>query len=159
MDDQQPVPVIDLNPIGHILCAKHGEPFRKEWPKGIAQILILGMDFIAGKMETEPPAALEQYLSELKQHEGRGIDTPKAIPLILAARQVCCRVTEDRLLEMYKAADIGKWAICEACGTGAFGFFYRVNMHPPWKRKPHIKEFDHLCFKCIQRAGSLPQGR
>jgi hypothetical protein len=152
-----PNPQLNLDPIGHFLCLKHGEPFRKEWPSGIAQILILGLDWIGGKMEPEPEG-FQAYLDELKAVEQRlNIDSAQAIPIVLKEKSVCCRVSEERLLEMYRAADVGKWAICERCGKAAFGFFYRVNMNPPWKRKSNVRQFEHLCFGCMQNTTVLKE--
>lgn len=121
-------PMLDLNPIGHFMCPRHGEPFRAQWPKGFAQIIIMGCDFIA--------APQLNFTDHIKG--------PADIKRLLGEKQVCCRIEPGELMVVYEKAEIGNIDLCDGCGKLGLGTPYKFTNF--WGR---LIEKKHLCFHCV----------
>jgi hypothetical protein len=114
-----------------MLCARHGEPFRAQWPKGYSQIIIAAMETI--QHDDSLAAECEGDLARL--------------PAILAKRPICCRLPVEKMLEIYEHAQIGSVCACDICRESKLGTPIRLSERNFWGRVK-IKTFRHVCFEC-----------
>lgn len=106
-----------------VVCNRHGEPFRDEWPKGFPTFGILLFQEISDE---------DTFLDVV------GKDT-KLISAAFDRLPICERVSKPVLMGAYLSAGIGKRAKCDNCGAIEDGTSYRTT----------IDRFEHLCFQCI----------
>jgi hypothetical protein len=123
-------PPIQLDPIGHILCARHGEPYRANWPMGIGAMLAMGLEFIKEDIE------LAQEWEALGGVEYMGA--------ALTKRPICERVSPEHLMMMYLDSKIGVFGLCDHCRDIKCGTPYRLMNY--WGR---LVKKRHLCFDCV----------
>ncbi len=121
-------PRIDLKLPEAALCSRHGEPFRKAWPTGMAQLTILALETI----QTDEELGAE-----------RGGDVTK-IAAALLARPACERVPIGRLRAMYVDSKIGVAGTCVVCGRERLGTEYQ-RTEPPGR----LVVDPHVCFECV----------
>ncbi|KKN72199.1 hypothetical protein LCGC14_0413360 [marine sediment metagenome] len=116
-----------------LLCARHGEPYRAQWPKGFAITVVALMDYIFKR---------DDVAAEARELAGCGPGDkpePKVVEQVLDRIPACCRVHTKQLREVYVKAKIGTRARCEDCRRKRFGTSYLSQE----------REFAHLCFDCV----------
>ena len=113
---------VDLT-FDRVVCPRHGEPFRDEWPNGFPTFSMLLFEDLS-KNET--------FLEVV------GHDT-KLISAAFDRQPLCERVSKPTLMGAYLASGIGKEAKCSNCGEINYGTPYRTTG----------QHFKHLCFECI----------
>ena len=118
---------------GRLLCPRHGEPYRAQWPKGFAITAVMLMDHIFKR---------DDVAAEARELSGCGSDgkpEPKVIEQVLDSVPACCRVHSKQLRAIYVEAKIGTRARCEGCRRKRLGTSYLLQE----------REFEHLCFDCV----------
>jgi hypothetical protein len=125
-------PQLDLKLPQSALCSRHGEPFRKAWPTGYAQIAILAIEFI----QTDEDLAAEA-----------GADVTR-IPALLLARPVCERVAAGRIRQAYVDAKIGVEGTCVVCGRERLGTEYQRSVPGRFGARKVVTD-RHVCFDCV----------
>lgn len=125
-------PTIQLKLPEAALCPRHGEPFRKDWPKGFAQIVILTLEHI-------------QTDTALGAEAGGDVERINAL---LLARPVCERVPSGRLRQAYVDADIGVAGRCIVCGRDRLGTEYQRTVPGRLGGKRVVVD-RHVCFDCV----------
>ncbi len=116
-----------------LLCARHGEPYRSQWPKGLAITMVMLMDYIFKR---------DDVVAECREISDCGPDDkpePKVIEKVLDRIPACCRVHRKQLREVYVKAKIGAVKRCEGCRRKRLGTSYLSQEC----------EFAHLCFDCV----------
>lgn len=120
-----------------LFCARHGEPFRYEWPKGFPTAMMM---LVQAVMELEET-----------QKDGREIaGVPDGVDLdililekVLDKKPACCRLPPKQMLQIYldihKQAGLGKVSRCQVCKLQKLGTPYRTR-HESKK---------HVCFSCV----------
>ena len=111
-----------------MLCARHGEPFRAQWPKGYPIFMVHAFQAVASKPEVA--AAVEGDITGLER--------------LLDEKPACERLTRDELLALYGDAGIGKVAECVNCKRAALGTPYSTS--GPAGR---VTAAQHICFECV----------
>lgn len=111
-------------------CARHGEPFRDAWPKGVG-IAIPTLVTVFAKLEEV--AVYSQG------------DAGRFQAAIGEFGPMCCAVSDKEMLSIYMRSDIGTLGNCERCGQGRQGTPYRV------KHGGGVRRIDHICFECVVR--------
>lgn len=129
-------PQLDLKMPQAAFCAHHGEPFRKEWPKGYAQLVILTVEVI-------------QSDAELAREAGGDV---ARIGEALLARPACERVPIGRIRQAYVDAGIGVEGRCVVCGRLRLGTEYQRTV----RRRiagvgmgTRVVVDRHVCFDCV----------
>jgi hypothetical protein len=120
-------PYLDLKLPQAAVCPIHGEPFRKDWPKGYGQIAILVIETIQ-----EDEGLAEEAAGD-----------PLRLPDLLLKRPACERVPRGRLMKMYVDAKIGVDGTCIICGRRRLGTEYQRA-----SRGKNVK-IKHVCFDCV----------
>lgn len=119
-------PTIDLN-FDRVVCARHGEPFRKQWPAGFSEFAT---------------SLLEDWVHD-STLDGTEEDA-RALMTQLDERPLCERVGKAALHFAYLSTEIGVLATCAICGTDKYGTLYTA-------RKPDgaLRRYPHICFECV----------
>lgn len=121
----------------HLLCGRHGEPFRENWPLGYSSFFTIGFDRLLEKEEIQ------------KECKGQLEDLDK----LLEVKPLCCRLPSSELFTLYE--DVNKMAkvwyvkLCSNCARFRFGGPYRVGI------PGGIHWFKHLCMSCVIFKGKL----
>lgn len=115
-------------------CARHGEPFRATFPKGV---------YVAVPMLVNAFSDLEKVD---KYAEG---DAERFETAVREMGPMCCAISEKALLSIYWRAEIGRLGICERCSKGRLGTPYRV------RGSEGVMLVRHLCFECVVRQAKL----
>lgn len=129
-------PQIEL-PHTRVICGRHGEPFRAEWPKGYALFCVNGLKAV---MESE------SFTKEC----GGDVDLVNGL---LDQKPICCRLSPDELVSLYESCGIGHLGTCAAC--------YQEKMTVPirdlnfWGR---VRRTVRLCLQCSVQH-TKPYGR
>lgn len=118
-DGGPPIP-IDLS-FERTVCARHGEPFRINWPAGF---MVFG---------------LTVFEAFVKQPAAQDIDIQAAID----ARPLCELVNTFDLMHAYQRSDIGVQGECALCGVERAGTPYNTQLGGK------VKTYAHLCFECV----------
>lgn len=124
--------MVDLKLPQVAVCDRHGEPFRKQWPLGYAQLVILTVEFIQESQDL---------------HDETGGDTAK-IGEVLLERPVCERVDLGRIRQAYVDAGIGVAGRCIVCGRERLGTEYQRTVRGRLGR-PKVVTDAHVCFECV----------
>ena len=107
-----------------MFCARHGEPFRAQYPKGFATGIL---------------PAFQRYVETRYDGDIADMDAH------LDEKPLCCRLSTPDLLQMYVDADIGRKKRCKICGRReVLGTAYQV-MQPDRT----IAKIPHVCFSCV----------
>lgn len=114
----------------HLTCLRHGEPYRKDWPKGY---MILSL------MLFEAVIALNSLQDEIREVTGSEKADLKSITPLLKKRPACCRVPAATMFEIYLKSKIGVLAKCLNCRRKRLGTEYRTK----------ARVYDHICFECV----------
>jgi len=152
-----------------VLCPVHGMPFQAQWPLGFAVFAVKIFEVVTGvpgiwdealrlarpaKCTTdEPCASCLRNDGSLCLMSSETDVTPyrlgvKALEPVLDARPACCRISPDKLVELYREARIGKKGRCRFCGRmQSWGTPITASNTGPLK---------HVCFDCISTASSTP---
>lgn len=125
-------PRLDLKMPEASVCAIHGEPFRKAWPKGAAAIAILAIETI-------------QESAELALEAGGDVER---IPQLLLDRPACERVPIGRIRQLYLDADIGVAGRCVVCGRERLGTEYQRSVPGRFGGRRVVVD-RHVCFDCV----------
>ena len=152
----------------HLLCKRHGEPLRENWPAGftLCAIRLFQLACEEGSIWDE----LWLYLN--KRQEDIDISQPgrdrKAFLQQLEKKPCCCRIKPDVMYEFYKELfqfeeDVRKgtpelrnpfeMAICDNCGKAAPGAGFRIDTGRG------IRTYPHVCFECVVYRMTDQQGR
>lgn len=137
--DPQTTAVLEVT---SLICAKHGEPFRNEWPKGVARIVGLFHEWWSRNLDAITPEIMAKH-AENKTASNPTSDAAAAFS-ILVDRPFCCRLSEAELLHLYIECKIGTTARCQYCGNTRPGSPIMAVNH--WGRR--VKRWKHLCFLC-----------
>jgi hypothetical protein len=113
-----------------LLCPKHREPFRSQWPKGYGIMALKLVQAVLAR--TDFQQACNGELS---------IETVGAA---LRKKPACEWVDKQTLLELYRESGIGVTGHCVGCGQLVRGTPYRTKNY--WGR---IKTIPHICFHCL----------
>jgi len=121
-------------------CALHGEPFRERYPMGVPIFTVKAFQIVSG---------LDSFTKRVSELSGKPIGEldPKLMAKALDEKPLCCWLSPDQLVGVYRECDIGVLAICNACGARRFGTRYITR----------AQTFKHLCFQCVSRASATPQ--
>ena len=116
------------------VCARHGEVFRSEWPKGFAVFMLI---IINEAMRNDDVMKRAQEIS------GEDYPNPTVVEKVFDERPACCWLPGDKVLEAYleshKKAGLGKIDRCEAC----------KEVRPGVPYKTIDTKYGHICFHCI----------
>lgn len=134
------LPKLQFEPFTHLVCPRHGEPFRREYPSG--GFVTFTMLLMKAAFENE----------ELQREAGAGEDGWEGrVMAALAERPACERASTDVLKRLYRTCrEPGKpwpFGVCEVCRLAKAGSPYGVSLLPG--RKGPTKEYSHLCFDCV----------
>jgi hypothetical protein len=110
-----------------IVCPRHGEAFRAQWPIGFMPFSV---------------AVFEALVSDEVFANDVGESTA-AIEGALDQRPICERINKTALLRAYVDSGIGAEGHCDNCQTDALGTPYSFS-NPSGK-----VEVGHLCFQCL----------
>lgn len=111
----------------HLICQRHGEPFRDNWPLGVEKFADDGMKELL---------RVESFKRAYKGIQSR-------IEVKLRRRQMCCWLPRSVLLNLYETCGIGEVAGCCNCGGDRIGMPYLIPMNK------QIVACSHVCFDCI----------
>lgn len=133
------MPELQIEPT-MIVCSRHGEPFRPQWPKGFAALTILVVELIGSDEELGKEAA--------------EVDAEKPAPGYMAAlrrRPACERVPLDRLRQLYMTAEIAVDGTCIVCGRRAPGTEYQrtETRRLAGLTRRRVVVDRHVCFECV----------
>lgn len=128
-----------LDPFVHWFCGLHGQPFRKAWPRGMAPVVIMVIDEVL--RDPELWATADEIVAarpELaKPFEG--------VREALSDVPACCRVGADRMLQLYREAELGRYRRCKVCRREGVGC-------PMYSKDPNtlkVTKLPHVCFRCV----------
>ena len=113
-----------------VFCSRHGEPLRSAWPAGYPIVLAKLFDDVFRQRET---------LAEARKASGEDKPDPKLIESLLDVTPLCCRVSDRRMVEIYKYAGFGVKAKCSNCRRKRLGAPYKTT----------ISSRTHVCFDCV----------
>lgn len=115
-----------------VLCPKHGEPFRKDWPSGYPVFLVKGWELVVGELGEMP--------KDLPTNQQIGW-----IELQLSEEPICCRLGPERYLSV--ATDSRKWhkAVCKHCKSFGPGSAFRLSDD----QGRTVRELSHVCLSCV----------
>lgn len=133
-------PMLDLKMPEAAICDVHGEPFRKAWPTGFAQLVILAVEFI----RTDDALALEAAGDVAR------------IPALLLARPVCERVPDGRIRQAYVDAGIGVAGRCVVCDRDRLGTEYQRSERGRFRTR--VVVMPHVCFECVLEQARRARG-
>lgn len=118
-------------PVNALLCNRHGEPFRLEWPKGYLSVVGCMLSWL----KSSPGFAQEC--------EGKTDNLVK----LLQEKPFCCRISKGELIQIYLDSGIGKLASCDQCKKTSQGTEYRFfNMFGK------ARLLKHFCFECLVKS-------
>lgn len=126
---EQLEPVLDLPP-QRVMCARHMEPFRDQWPKGWAVAVVKLMNFLL-KSEGFRNAVGKVFIPEVAER-------------VLDGKPACEWVSPENILEVYQESGIGMRSLCDVCHSVSLGTPF--SLKNSWGR---VKRFRHLCFHCV----------
>lgn len=120
----------------HVVCWKHGEPFRKKWPNGYtifsveASTRLLQDEHFIKMVYNDDP---EKQVNNILKH--------------LSGKPICCRIPPEELIALYESLEVqyevGNWrtGLCDLCGSDRIGFAFK---------EPAVgKRYKHICFHCF----------
>jgi hypothetical protein len=114
-------------------CVHHGEPLRKDWPRGY----VLFQGKLLKYIETN---------EDLAKEAGGNIQN---IQLVLHQKPFCCRLTFEEMLAYYEEALEPYMVNCIACGGAAHGGLYALRNY--WGR-PRGEAY--YCYACWLKRGT-----
>lgn len=123
--DLVPKPTIIFE-VPMVLCNRHGEPFRVNWPKGYPSFMLKAWDIVVAQK------AFGEEVGEKLE--------PVVVSQVLKKRPLCCRLKPDELRRLYIDINLGKVAHCETCHKRRIGTMCRINSHGG---------LGHVCFECV----------
>lgn len=113
-----------------VFCARHGEPFMAQWPKGFPIAMVKLFQLIT---------AIEDFWNQKVEGE-----SDKAyVERVLDVQPACCRVTDEEMLKLYYDSRIGKRKKCKNCGNKATGTEYQLSFGM------ETRTHSHICFNCV----------
>lgn len=118
-----------------VLCPRHGEPFRADWPHGYAQASTSLLKIFSGSME------VMSYT--------RG-DLHNLTEAVAEFGPLCCFAGDGKMVSIYKRTGIGTMALCQVCRAPRRGTPYRV------QEKEGVRTLKHVCFECVAASFSIP---
>jgi hypothetical protein len=130
----KPEPQIEMTH-SQVLCMRHGEVFKTDWPTGFAKFAMNGLQVVMSYRET-----VEETQGDVH-----------AINNALLRRPICCRLHSDDFLALLQGfADeiqpkFGYRASCEGCK----GYIVGTKITHYTKHGKKVKAYDRLCFKCF----------
>lgn len=121
------VPVqVDLT-VERIVCSRHGEPFRTDWPDGFTPFSI----------------ALFEDLVETDTFADSVGNTTSGFEHALDATPICERISKPKLLRAYVDSGVGVEGTCGNCERDTLGTPYTFRTS---QGRTHM---GHLCFECL----------
>lgn len=142
---------LDLSPT-RVMCARHGEPFRPEWPIGYPQFVAMSAQALMGDK-----GFVSHVTRALGTTPGDNPETIAACHVLLDEAPVCCRLPRDILFEVYrqvqKSVSVWKVTTCSLCGKSRAGAEYRRTV--PGIRAdrknggPLTVPWPHVCLRCV----------
>lgn len=118
-----------------VICSRHGEPFRATWPAGYLLFAVQSLQYVTGR---------PGFWEEAKRLGGTEDSDRKKIEYALDIRPMCCRLTSEKLIEMYEAAKFGVTRRCRGCDRKRLGAPYSVTTPTG-----EVGAYDHICFGCV----------
>jgi len=127
-----------------VLCSRHGEPFRKSWPRGFAgftraafDVVMMDGVFIREVKRLSPNNNVREELIAVEQ--------------LLAQVPLCCRMTPADLFQVYGEVNLVErvWerAACDLCGEVRYGSPFRQSAPNGEGFLP--LEHSHVCLRCV----------
>jgi len=121
-----------------MLCLRHGEPFKAEWPSGYPSFICVGF-----KKYTDSGG-----MGKLPEDK---VERARAMEVHFDLSPLCCRLGPDRLFDVYMEIQRdfnGPWKkkLCLKCGRLQYGGPYRSS------RTEHgggIVLTKHVCLSCV----------
>ena len=127
-----------MNPITfklrQVVCMRHGEPFREQWPKGYMLFLLEAFDKILGP---DGDLARRDKVWAGKPDDSHAMDVTH-IESAFTRKPMCCWLTRDELLELYIKSEIGKRKFCAVCRELRLGTPITTA----------LRKYPHVCFEC-----------
>jgi hypothetical protein len=123
---ENPTDPIDLSP-EHVICPRHGEPFRARWPKGYPLMAV---------------SSFQALIDDPGFQELAGGDAGR-INVLLGERPICERLSSPTLMALYIGSGVGRERGCELCGQIGLGTPYEMG------RPGGTEKHRHVCFSCV----------
>jgi len=131
-------------PFERILCPRHGEPFRAEWPRGYP---LFAVKAIQRALE-DPALQTRVNAPDRTQSPENSAIFSRNVEAALDEKPACCRMKLEQLLELYRETGLGVVAECSICGEPGEGTRYQAAILSEENR---IDEW-HACFRCVVYA-------
>lgn len=137
-----------------VICTRHGEPFRAQWPAGYPGFVAIGLQALL----SDPAFATRVKVIVADPEFSDITDEIESIRFLLSQKPLCCSLGPEALLGVYKelASKMQLWEArhCTACGRHSPGCRFRQVQTPLVSRygAPVITRQVHLCFHCIARG-------
>jgi hypothetical protein len=126
-DDGQPPVQVELT-FDRIVCARHGEPFRADWPTGFPTFSLALFEELTKD---------QQFADVVGKHTN-------LIHEALDHQPMCERLPKLTLYGAYLKSGLGTEDLCEGCGKRGLGTEYRTKTGPSTTHT-----YRHLCFNCV----------
>ena len=120
----------------HVICQRHGEVFRSDWPAGYEGFCRIGMTKLL---------RVREFTRKCKGVQAR-------VELQLRRRQMCCWLPKNQLIDLYAECGLGDDDNCCVCGNEKRGVPFSVT-----ERRGAVVAYSHVCFRCI--VETLPEAR
>lgn len=127
----------------NVICALHGQFFRKKWPSGYPIFAVRSAELVLGDIQF---AREWEALKEEQQLESN----EEAISACLALKPLCCRLPkaslEQILFEIQRAhKDLWSKKICYVCGNVGLG----TDLEQQNPISLEIEKIPHVCLRCF----------
>ena len=124
-----------------VLCIRHGEPFREQWPKGFPIMSLRLFEHTWGMKGDEKLheklIAEARRLVPIAEDAKVGLDGMHAV---MDAKPLCCRIEPALLEKLYVESGIGVIERCLNCRQRKLGTPFCTSKHGRLR---------HICFNCV----------
>lgn len=131
----------------HVVCARHGEPFRRDFPKGweafattISEAALDSPALQTGLQDPRYWRATDLWWEQLGPRKH-----PDTVRRLLADRPACEWVPEITLLNAYRASGVGVMGLCQLCRLFGEGTPFGV------REGQSYRTIAHVCWSCLLR--------
>lgn len=121
-----------------VICQRHGEPFRSQWPKGY---LVFGLEGLYYLLNED-----KRLFDDAARLKVGDEPVQRGIERALDEKPVCCRLPTDKVMSGYMKSGIGRRGRCEVCKDMSVGTSFKANS------RRGVIDFDHVCFHCVLHA-------
>lgn len=129
----------------HVVCPRHMEPFRAEWPLGwptfamsVSQAALDSPALQGGLSNPRFWTMSDLWWEDLPRRAG-----PAQVRQLLEDRPACEWLEAETLMRAYLASGIGKVGLCRVCGIVRAGTRYGV------RTGQTVNVLAQACFVCV----------